>query len=581
MTSTKGSSEVHDEEKVATSCDEQPVALARETSELPPGYFKSASFIGTMFAAQSAWAAGVGSFALAAPLLGTINQDIGPNPQIAWVALAYTLPLAVFQTLMGRLSDLFGRRYFFIAGSLLSFVGCIVCATAKDVPALIGGTVLLGVAAAAQMSVTFAVGELVPMKHRFLANAFVFIGVIPFVGIGPAISYAFVLRTSVGWRGCYYLIAAINGFSLICWICFYFPPTFHMIHGSTSKLQVAKRFDYVGLVLFLGGFLILLMGISWGGVVYPWNSPNVIATVVVGGVAMIAFGLWEAFAKLEAPMIPIHLFRNGPWVALVFLCALSASVYYAFSIVWPQMVFGLYTDDLYYGGWLACLVGAGTNIGQMLSSLGRHIGKQKWQLVISMIISTATLGAAACVTTTNKNVVAGLVTVGCFFTGYLDSIGLAMVGICIDNQRDIGSAVGIAGTVRGGVATIATAIYTSILANEMAKNTPSMVGPAVIEAGLPESSVPDFIAGVSQTGDFSEVAGVNETIIAAGSDAFNWATVYTYRMVFYSTLAFSILSIILAFLSPNVDKLMTEDVAATLHGGNVKAGGAKEEEEKN
>lgn len=334
----------------------------------------------------------MGSFALAAPLLDTINSDIGPDPQISWVALAYTLPLAVFQTLMGRLSDLFGRRYFFIVGTIVSLVGCIVCGTAKTVPDLIGGTVLLGISAAAQMCVTFAVGELVPMKHRFIANAFIFVGVIPFVGIGPPISYAFVLRTSVGWRGCYYLIAAINGFSLLCWIFFYFPPTFHMLHGRKSKLQMLKEFDFVGLFLFLGGFLILLMGISWGGVVYPWKSANVIATTVVGGVAMIAFGFWEAYANLKAPMIPIHLFRNGPWVALIFLCALSASVYYAFSIVWPQMVFGLYTDDLFYGGWLASLVGAGTNLGQMLSAFGRHLGNQKWQLVISMIISTATLG---------------------------------------------------------------------------------------------------------------------------------------------------------------------------------------------
>lgn len=186
--------------------------------------------------------------------------------------------------------------------------------------------------------------------------------------------------------------------------------------------------------------------------------------------------------------------------------------------------------------------------------------------------------AAACVTPTNKNVVAGLITVGCFFTGYLDSIGLAMVGICIKDQRDIGTAVGIAGTVRGGIATIATAIYSSILANKLAENIPSMVGPVAIESGLPESSVPDFIAGVSGTGNLTAVPGVNEAIIAAGTAAFEWATVHAYRMVFFSTIAFSVVSIILAFLSPNVDKLMTEKVAATLHGAkNVPAAATEKE----
>lgn len=335
----------------------------------------------------------MGGFALAAPLLTLINNDIGPDPQIVWIALAYTLPLAVAQTLVGRLSDLFGRRWFFICGSILSLVGAIVCSLAKNVPSLIGGTVLIGVAASAQLSVTYVVAEIVPMKHRFLANSFIYVGVIPFVGLGPAISYAFVLKTAAGWRGCYYLIIAINAFSTLCWVLFYHPPTFRMKHALASRMDLIKHFDYVGLILFTGGFLIFLMGLSWGGSLHPWNSAPVIATIVVGGVALIAFALWESFAKLREPVVPTHLFRNGGWVAIIFLCSISATVYYAFSVVWPQMVFGLYTSDEEYGGWMACLIGVGTNIGQLTSGLfGRHIGRQKWQLVACMTIACALFG---------------------------------------------------------------------------------------------------------------------------------------------------------------------------------------------
>jgi MFS family permease len=294
---------------------------------------------------------------------------------------------------VGRLSDLFGRRWFFICGSVLSLIGCIVCSVAKDINQLIGGTVLVGIAASAQLSVTYVVGEVVPMKHRFLANAFIYVGVIPFVGLGPAISYAFVLKTAAGWRGCYYLIIAINAFSTVCWVLFYHPPTFHMKHARASRMDLIKNFDYVGLVLFTGGFLIFLMGLSWGGSMHPWNSAPVIATIVVGGVTLIAFVCWEAFANLKQPVVPTHLFRNAGWVAIVFLCSLSSSVYYAFSIVWPQMVFGVYTSDQTYGAWLACLVGAGTNLGQLASGLlGRRLGNQKIQLVACMTIACAVLG---------------------------------------------------------------------------------------------------------------------------------------------------------------------------------------------
>ena len=98
---------------------------------------------------------GGGTFALAAPLLSIINDDIGPDPNYLWIALVYTLTLAIGQVLVGRLSDLFGRRWFFVLGSALALVGTIVSAAATSVPILIGGSVLVGFAAAPQLSYTF------------------------------------------------------------------------------------------------------------------------------------------------------------------------------------------------------------------------------------------------------------------------------------------------------------------------------------------------------------------------------------------------------------------------------------------
>lgn len=70
-------------------------------------------------------------------------------------------------------------------------------------------------------------------------------------------------------------------------------------------------------------------------------------------------------------------FIGGSALSLIgaIVCAISAIVYYAFSIVWRQLVFGIYTSDEEYGGWLDCLVGAGTKMGQLTSGLfARHIG---------------------------------------------------------------------------------------------------------------------------------------------------------------------------------------------------------------
>jgi hypothetical protein len=51
--------------------------------------------------------------------------------------------LAVGLTLAGRLTDTFGRRWFFIAGTALGCIGAIVASTAKTINVLIGGQVLI------------------------------------------------------------------------------------------------------------------------------------------------------------------------------------------------------------------------------------------------------------------------------------------------------------------------------------------------------------------------------------------------------------------------------------------------------
>jgi hypothetical protein len=57
-------------------------------------------------------------------------------------------------------------------------------------------------------------------------------------------------------------------------------------------MEQVKRMDFVGLVLFSGGLATFLIGLAWGEGTYPWNSAHVIATIVIGAVALIAFVLY-------------------------------------------------------------------------------------------------------------------------------------------------------------------------------------------------------------------------------------------------------------------------------------------------
>lgn len=83
--------------------------------------------------------------------------------------------------LAGRLSDIFGRRWFFIIGSCIGLVGSIVGGTSTSLEQLIAGETLIGIAAGFQCSFFWVVAEIVPMKRRFIANAGLFLWTLPTV----------------------------------------------------------------------------------------------------------------------------------------------------------------------------------------------------------------------------------------------------------------------------------------------------------------------------------------------------------------------------------------------------------------
>ena len=79
-----------------------------------------------------------------------MERATGPN--LYWVVLGYLLTSAIGLIIVGRLTDIFGRRWFFIIGNAIATLGSIVCATAPTIPALIAGETLVGVGASVQLS---------------------------------------------------------------------------------------------------------------------------------------------------------------------------------------------------------------------------------------------------------------------------------------------------------------------------------------------------------------------------------------------------------------------------------------------
>lgn len=174
----------------------------------------------------------------------------------------------------------------------MALIGAIVSGTATKVEHIIGGNVLGGLAGAVQISFTVAIAELVPNKHRPLWIAALFFSSFEIACFGPVIAQSLVEHTKAGWRWSFYLDIIVAGLATVLFFFFYHPPNFALLHKNRSRMEQLKRMDFVGLVLFTGGLATFLIGLAWGSGTYPWKSAHVVATIVVGAVALIAFVLY-------------------------------------------------------------------------------------------------------------------------------------------------------------------------------------------------------------------------------------------------------------------------------------------------
>lgn len=164
-----------------------------------------------------------------------------------------------------------------------------------------------------------------------------------------------------------------------------------MKHNRHSRMEFIKHFDYVGTFLVTLGLLLFFMGLSWGGQLHPWRSAHVIATIVVGAALLVAFGMYEAFAPLKEPLLPMHVTRNHNFMFAITIWSLGSGIYYAFAIIWPTMLVTLYGDahaDSMWPGYAALALNGGISFGEVI---GAAVTKKR---IHNIIQATLFIGAA-------------------------------------------------------------------------------------------------------------------------------------------------------------------------------------------
>ncbi|MGG3466316.1 MDR family MFS transporter [Neobacillus pocheonensis] len=294
----------------------------------------------------------------------TIIGDLHGLNLYAWVFTAYMMASSVTIPIYGKLSDVFGRKPFYLFGLIMFGVGSAVSGQAHTMTELIWARAFQGIGAGAMMSMPRAtVGDIFTPQERgkWLGVVMAVFGLSSI--IGPALGGW--ITDTLSWRWVFYInlpfaVLAIFG-----------------VMGTLPKVRAEHqvKIDWVGSLVLVIGLIPILLGFTWAGTKYDWGSPIELTLFIGGAIVLAAFILWER--KAIDPLLAPSLFKNRIFSTSLILGVLVGMTMFGSLMFLPIFVQGVIGLNAQSSGWvmspmmLGFITGSIVS-GQVMSKTGRY-----------------------------------------------------------------------------------------------------------------------------------------------------------------------------------------------------------------
>jgi EmrB/QacA subfamily drug resistance transporter len=230
--------------------------------------------------------------------LPRIVGDLGGLHLFSWVFTSYMLTSTTSVPLAGKLSDIFGRKPFFLGGIFIMLATSIGAGTSGSIEELIVWRFVQGLGAGMIMGNAFAIiGDLFPPAERGKYQG-LFTGVFGVASVlGPTLGG--FLTDTVSWRAIFYMNLPIGILALfVLWR--YYP--------SKAAGGAHRPVDYTGAALLGMTTVPLLLALVWAGNDFAWASAEIVGLFTLSGLSLIAF-VWNE-SRVPEPIIPLMLFQS-------------------------------------------------------------------------------------------------------------------------------------------------------------------------------------------------------------------------------------------------------------------------------
>ena len=407
--------------------------------------------------------------------LPAIGRDFGDLQNVPWVATAYLLTGTAVTPVVGKLSDIHGRRAAMLGAITVFLVGSILAALAPSLVVLILARALQGFGGGSLIVVAMTIlADIAAPKDRAKYYTYFVIVFASAGALGPALGGFFAQY--LDWTVIFWINVPLGLLSLA------------ISNGQLRQLprhERRHRLDFVGAGLVMAATAALMAAIDLGGSRFDWLSAPIIA------LAGLATASWAGFAvrlrTAPEPLVPLGVLSNPVVIFAVLANAMGASSVMVLNLFLPmflQLLVGLGASD---SGLLLMTLMFSFNVGAGIS--GYVTGKVRRYKILPMIGVLLALAATVALGFAADDF--GLVTIEVLLT----IIGLGfgtvppMATVALQNaveRVELGAATASLNFVRSLAGTMCVGLFGAILA--------ARLGSAGLHGGLHDTLSPAAIA---------------------------------------------------------------------------------------
>lgn len=265
---------------------------------------------------------------IVATAMGTIVGDLGGLDKFIWVTTAYMVAEMAGMPIFGKLSDMFGRKRFFVMGLILFMFGSILCGTAQSIEQLSVYRAIQGIGGGALVPVTFTIiFDIFPPENRGKMGG-LFGAVFGLSSIfGPL--FGAYITDYISWHWIFYINLPLGIISLVLISLYY----------KESLEHQKQKIDWFGAITLVGSVVCLIFALEFGGNKYAWDSVNIIS--LFSGFAVLFILFIFAERRASEPIISFLMFRDRIFAASTFLGLLYGVAFIVGSVYIPIFIQGV------------------------------------------------------------------------------------------------------------------------------------------------------------------------------------------------------------------------------------------------